>query len=476
MQCNTFEANFKSLWCRFIASRPIGENDLGLIRQWAIERGVVIDSVEMAEVGAFFPTKGVLLSIGQNKAFFPAVSPQEDNGWLLRRNVADKDFDLWEKLEWFSPLWMSVGKAREILDSVEYCDKDQALRLFSYHTSTIYNLAFQAICVSQVMPNARSLRDVAPLAREAYLGFYSGYRASSIAALIPALEGALTRIVCRDKADKKITEKIDEAIDRAIERAAKIHFDGVWVPKEYLTLKYLYPLDERVFAFESFRRWLKNSFFKKTTQYDGSTWLNRHIFAHGVSSDWQQSSNFMRLIVALVTMGVIEAWYDESNSVSLLFPCMNEDGELLHQQAIVQGVMQSKIKLMEQKVYQEKGRLVPEMPTDDGVLLRKAVLETDCINDLVRPLRNAGWQVSIGEPDENALYVVVTASCKDQMFNVALLYSCATDNSIYRALEEKCEAILYRGAPYNQNSYAYGVKVHVGPVAGWQPPRSSLLF
>lgn len=79
--------------------------------------------------------------------------------------------------------------------------------------------------------------------------------------------------------------------------------------------------------------------------------------------------------------------------------------------------------------------------------------------------------MNIGEPDDEALYMLVTASNNDRTFNVALLYSCATDNTIYRQLASKCEAILYRGAPYNQDGFAYGITVHVGPVTGWQPPK-----
>ncbi|MGS0014532.1 hypothetical protein ACUOIJ_25055, partial [Escherichia coli] len=90
--------------------------------------------------------------------------------------------------------------------------------------------AFQAMCIEQIMPQARSLRDIVPLAREAYLGVYSGYRASSIAALFPAIEGSLTRIVTGLPESAKAPEKIDHAIDRAIKTAADLHFEGMWVP------------------------------------------------------------------------------------------------------------------------------------------------------------------------------------------------------------------------------------------------------
>lgn len=471
MSYSTLEGHFKGIWNRARRCPSLDSLSPELIGKWASERGLTVDQVEERDIGTFVTTKSIVLTVNGQQAGFPKIPSEGDANWRLRRRFADRDAALWDKLEWFSPLWVPMSRTRELLKAVESCSKERALQQFNYHMSTVYTLPFQAVCIAQLMPGARSLRDVVPLAREAYLAFYSGYRASNISALIPALEGALTRIVSNSGGEPKIAEKIDQAINRAIECAARLHFYHIWVPQEYLTLEYLCPLDERVFTFESFRRWLKTSFFQNTDQYDGTTWLNRHLFAHGVSSDWQQSSNFTRLIVALTTMGVIEAWHDESNSVSLFFPEMNEDSKLLWQQALFQGQAQATLKMIEQNIYHEHGRLVPEMPTDNGALLRKAILEKDCIDDLVRPLRNAGWHVNVGEPDDEALYMLVTASADDRSFSVALLYSCATDNAIYRELAGKCDAVLYRGAPYNQDGYAYGIKVHVGPVTGWQPPK-----
>ncbi|MCP3715413.1 hypothetical protein [Paraburkholderia sp. CNPSo 3281] len=201
-------------------------------------------------------------------------------------------------------------------------------RYLDYHTSTVYNIPFQALCVAQIMPQARSLQEFAPLAREAFLAFFSGYRASSISALIPAIEGSLARIVSSVGTVLQIHEKASGAVDGAIGYAAQLHFDQMWVPREYLTTEYLFGQDERVFIFETFRRWLQRSFFCNTGEYDGATWLNRHLFAHGSSSLWQQSANFSRIVVALTTVGAIESWHDQSNRVSLFFPEMNDDGKL----------------------------------------------------------------------------------------------------------------------------------------------------
>src|SRR5208337_2330876 len=120
-----------------------------------------------------------------------------------------------------------------------------------------------------------------------------------------------------------------------------------------------------VFFFETFSRWLHGSFFSSTGEYNGSTWLNRHLFTHATSTSWQQSANFSRLVVALATLGVVESWHDESNQVSLFFPEMNDDSTLLWQQALFQAEAQGILKVIEEKRYHDHGRLVPVMPTDD---------------------------------------------------------------------------------------------------------------
>ena len=116
--------------------------------------------------------------------------------------------------------------------------------------------------------------------------------------------------------------------------------------------------------------------------------------------------------------------------------------------------------------------MVPELPTDDGANLRKALLCEEVINDLVRPLRDAGWAVEVDEPEDTGLYITLRAESNAQHYNVALLYSCATANETYKTLAESNSVILYRGAPYHQDQYAYGLDIHVGPVTGWQPPEA----
>jgi hypothetical protein len=464
--------SFLALWRRALQLPTLTDLNPADVREWAERKGLIVREVLERDVGHFRPTPAIVLKVDGDAACLPKVPAAGDANWQIRRTSADENAALWEKVEWFSPLWVPNAKAQELLAAVRYRTREDAVAQFHYHMSTQYTLAFQARCIAQFLPAAPSLAEFVALAREAYLAFYSGYRASSIAALIPVVEGALRRMVT-DPPDLTVPDQVDRAIDKAIAIAATLHFDGMWVPSEYTTINYLFGQDERAFVFETLRRWLKKSFFRPTGEYDGVTWLNRHLFAHAASADWQQSANFARLVVALATLGFVETWNDGSNGVPLLAPEMNGDSTLLWQQAQLRAQIQMALNLQEQQVFQTHGRLVPEMPTDDGVTLRKALLSEDCIKDLVRPLRATGWSIEVGEPDKQALYLTVVATSATSRLKAALLFSCATDNALYRELAQTCDVILYRGAPYLQDQYAHGINVHVGPVTGWQPPIAS---
>lgn len=472
MSFSNIEKKFMGIWQHALNEPSLNELTPEVIEKWARNKQLINPVARVDDVGAFHTTPCISLTVEGGKACFPTIPVTGDVNWQIRRKQHDDQAELWDKVEWFAPLWLPMGKISELLASVRYVTRERAIELFEYHTSALYTLPFQAVCIEQILPLAPSLKEIVPLAREAYLGAYSGYWATSVGALIPAIEGSLTRIVSDLSADAAAWDKIDHAVNRAIKTAAQIHFDRMWVPPGYETWEYLFGQDERVFAFETFRRWLKNHFFCNTNDYRGVTWLNRHMFAHGTAASWQRPENFARMVVALATLAAIESWYDASHNVSFFLPDMNEYSTLLWQQALLRGNVQMKLKLAEQDYFRRHGHLVPPLPADNGALLRKGLLSQQCMGDLVRPLRDAGWNVNINEPDENALYMTVDASHGDMHFSVALLYSCATENDIYKTLAKNCKAVLYCGAPYKQDSFAYGISVHVGPVLGWQPPKA----
>ena len=226
MSPSDLKIKFKGIWLRALNERSLAGFTPELIANWASDKGLVNPIVITRDVGVFHPTPSIVLEVGGERACFPKIPSTGDETWNIRRRAKDAEALLWEKMEWFFPLWLPMGEIGKMLAAVKHCTRERAIELFDYHTSTLYTLAFQAVCIAQLMPKARSLREIIPLAREAYLGVYSGYKASSIAALIPAIEGGLTRIVSDMGPQATAPEKIDHAINRAIQTAAQLHFEG----------------------------------------------------------------------------------------------------------------------------------------------------------------------------------------------------------------------------------------------------------
>lgn len=469
MEMKKIEYAFKGVWARFKNSDQHAI-DLNQVKNWAEAKGLLVKKIERKRIGAFQAIDSVVIQTEGRELCLPISTQDSDESWEKRNIHYNNIAEAWKKLEWFSPLWISRNDVNKLLEGARVDSADEAIQNFNFHASTIYTLSFEATCIEQVMGSAPCLVEIQPLAREAYLAFYAGYKSASIAALIPAIEGAITRILPSEMQDFPVMEKVNKVIEGAISYAAEQHYDNMWTPTEYKSTNYLLCIDERIFAFETFRLWLKESFFRNTNEYQGAAQLNRHLFAHGLSPEWQQAS-LSRLIVAISTIGVIESWYRKGGSASLFFPKPNKDSELLWEQAILHGSAQMVIKLMEENNYHKHGKRVPAVPTDDGVLLRKALLNEECVNELVRPLRDAGWSVEFID-NSSDLFIKLRAKSTREEFLIALLYSCGTDNSLYKELEKDCIAILYRGTPYLQEQFAKGVKVHVGPVTAWQPPKA----
>ena len=57
-------------------------------------------------------------------------------------------------------------------------------------------------------------------------------------------------------------------------------------------------------------------------------------------------------------------------------PDMNDGRKLLWQQALLRGQLQMTVNLREQTYFQTHGRLVPELPTDDGVTYARLFCRT----------------------------------------------------------------------------------------------------
>ncbi|QOV65822.1 hypothetical protein [Kosakonia pseudosacchari] len=467
--------NFKAIWEEY--SRKI-------------EAGNIFDVnalLSLFQSHHIFDAEIILGSIGNGKAidcfkikssiglaFFPVYTTnmKEFSSWDLRMTSIKKK---WECIDWFIPPYISNGSISSVLSrTLRLCDvsKERALDEFEYALPSLYTIPDMCVFVEQVAIESDVLSSHVNTLRESILSFYTGYQSSATASLIPIVESALEKLVINQRVTGKyLKDRIEGLINNAIDRVclSKI-YNGVWVDEQYTSQETICRLDDRALMFRVFGDWLKNSFFVNTNRYDKRSGLNRNIFSHGLSLVWQRTTNFHRLIGILNAVVFLEYYLIPVSKIGLFYPEMNEQSNSLWEDVNVRVSSQSFFKLKSAERTLRVGTKMPILTNDDGWFLRATILTDSCMKGLVEKLRDKAWCCTVHDPLKEGEFIKVDAMKNDRKLKIGLLYSCASSNHVYKKLEEECDVILYLGAPYNQNQYAYGIQKHVGPLQAWVIP------
>ena len=110
--------------------------------------------------------------------------------------------------------------------------------------------------------------------------------------------------------------------------------------------------------------------------------------------------------------------------------------------------------------------------TDDGWLIRSAILSKNMNNEVVVKLRKNNWDCYlISDPIKDGEYITVEAKKEGVFIKVALLYSCSSSNKLYKYLSESFDYILYQGSFYKQKDYTYNVDTIIRPLNAWLVPK-----
>ncbi len=96
--------------------------------------------------------------------------------------------------------------------------------------------------------------------------------------------------------------------------------------------------------------------------------------------------------------------------------------------------------------------------TDPGAQMRLDVLKHEVDRNLIEPLRNHGWEVTTEQATPGSDLMILSASRAGSVRRVALIYSSATDNKVYRSLAERVDQIYFQGQPYHLEQFAHGIE------------------
>jgi hypothetical protein len=146
MPTPTIEDKFKGIWRRALNTSPLESLTPELILGWAREKDLANPVAVAQSVGVFHPTPSIVLTVEGGKACLPVIPASGDESWRIRRKLRDDQAALWDKVEWFMPLWLPMGEIDKLLASIRYVSRERALELFKYHTSTLYTVPSHCRC------------------------------------------------------------------------------------------------------------------------------------------------------------------------------------------------------------------------------------------------------------------------------------------------------------------------------------------
>ncbi|GEL75594.1 YaaC family protein [Myxococcus virescens] len=95
---------------------------------------------------------------------------------------------------------------------------------------------------------------------------------------------------------------------------------------------------------------------------------------------------------------------------------------------------------------------------------RLAILRQHTESKVLDPLRMHGWTAKIEREAEHGECLVIVAEQSGHSHRVAVMFSSATANAVYKALATEVEHIFIDGELYKLNEYAYGITIPVDRV------------
>lgn len=445
-----------------------GVCDRDMLFQILSKNGANDINIEDYKLGNLNYIHSFYITCSLGKAIFPmelvgAVSFEQR--FLSISNIISK----WMSLEWFLPAFANNSLITKCMGgNANHLKENEIYKNFNENIAMLYNIEDICVFIEQMVPMSVVLSGHQKTLRESILSAYTGYPAAAIAALMPMVENSLDNF-CR--LNNNFFSKNHIRIGYLKKKIIDNFFsDDVWIDDNYKTYDVLSSIDTRLLISKVFFEWLSLYFFKNIDDYKGKTGLNRHIFSHGTSVAWQKPSNFHRLIGVLNNIFFLERYFVKDGVSILFYPDINSQAEFLFKSISIRASSQLIYKHIESIDAMNSNDRMSETTNDNGWLYRASILSSRVMDGLVERLRDNSWYCKVGEPIEDGEYMKVIAEKETKVINIAILFTCATDNKIYKYLSLDCEVILYLGAPYRESSYAYGITSHVGPLQAWVIP------
>jgi len=98
---------------------------------------------------------------------------------------------------------------------------------------------------------------------------------------------------------------------------------------------------------------------------------------------------------------------------------------------------------------------------DTGKAARLKILSDNAAREIIAPLEKHNWECKILGSYEVGEYLIIQIDKGSTQFKLGYMYSCATDNSVYKRLDNAVDLIILNGSFYHLESFARGISTEV---------------
>ncbi|OAJ33733.1 hypothetical protein [Piscirickettsia salmonis] len=472
--------HIRATWDRFNNSGQMSTITIEEVKCFAEEKGLVVENVEEVEFGFNPIIKAILLTTDAGSALYPRQKLDEIEIYNNNITPTQNYEKFWNSVDWFMPTYIAIGEIHKEIDRTgiriiehSHWNKQRLQHRFESCLTSIYTLDNIIPITVQILADSTTISKHLPIIKESILAFYSGMKVVAISALIPIIEDILRSMIGEGSTDLDLVGKVNKCINLANEKVTEIHINKAdWIPSEYIEPSVMKVMNERTFVLETIRSWLVNSFYARTSDYGNHSGFNRHFFAHAKSNVWQNTFNFFRAMGLIQGLAFVECFAVEGSNVSVFSPEPDERHDSFRLEVLACANYQYSKKIILQQLQIDNNLPFNNTASDDGWLIRAAKLSEEMNDKVIPRLREKGWQChSFTDAIKKGEYITVNASKGNHEIKVALLYTCATGNDIYKELDKSCDFILYQGPYYRQESYTFGITARVLPLNAWIAPN-----
>ena len=449
------------------------------VKEIAIKKGLKVNLIEERNFGFYNEIQAIYLKTDTGSALYPRKKLEDYEKYNKSKEPKLIFENFWKYIDWFLPPHVPRGLyydafKEEAIDTVNYNlrDKRSTQQSFENCLSLFYSIGNISSFTSQNLTRSSVISKHVPIIKESVFAFYSGFKVLAISALIPIIEDILNAIIGSEESSVSLIENVNKCIDKAHKKVIDIHKNNAnWIPTEYTTIEVMKTMNEHAFCLETIRHWLLNSFYAKTDNYNNHSGFNRHHFAHAKSFIWQNSHNFFRAFGLIQALAYIEFFAVDNSKVGLFYDEPDQMTNSFYQEIMMCLNTQFLKNQVLQNIQIKNCLPFNITASTDGWTGRSIKLSETMNTDIIKKLQEKGWQCQkFTDPIKDGEYITINAVKDKRELKIALIYSCATENNIYMNLDNCCDIILYLGAHYKQNSYAYGINATVLPINAWIVP------